>query len=293
MEKPTFNHKRIPSFLFAALLGLALIFTGCSDDEETSEIYAYLSAENTSLDFDVAGGGQQYEFYSNLPQWELYVDYYTEVENWVDVFEKRGSGDGRFTVTVEANTDKAFQRQAQVQVISGGKVYAAIDVTQKAAAPYIKLDMHGMDEIYAGNRGVTRTIKLDTNIPYQVQIPGDVDWIVPGATDGGNQELVIAPTDREGERQARVKFVMVGTGNETVNTEILVTQLGNETDIKYAAETTIADVLSTTATNTIIDRNIFVEGYVISDYRTCNFEDNVMILQQGDKALWIEFADEK
>ncbi|MCC8019142.1 MAG: DUF5689 domain-containing protein [Rikenellaceae bacterium] len=281
---------RLKTALRALAFCAAALLAGCSDDDESLGIYAYLDAESTALEFDVVGGEQEYLFYSNLPEWQIYVDYYTERDTWVDVFESKGKGDGRFTVAVEPNSEQAFERQAQVQIVSGGQVYATVDVSQKAASPYIRLDMHGMDEIYAGNRGATRVIKLDTNVPFTVQ--ADEEWISAGENDGTNQELIIAPNSADGERQARVKFVMVGTGNETVNTEILVTQTGNEMDIDFATASTVADVLAAFSPGSIINSNIYVDAYVISDYSTCNFEDNVMIVQEGDKGLWIEFADE-
>ena len=98
-------------FAFAMVLGAALGFVACTDQEEPAKVNPEISLSEQAVNFTSAEGSKTVSVTSNS-QWEVKVD---ESADWVSVTPSSGNNNGTITVHVAANDSGAF-RSTDVKV---------------------------------------------------------------------------------------------------------------------------------------------------------------------------------
>lgn len=270
------------------LMGI-FVMASCKDDDADGAAYVRISDDFKELSYDPQGGQQGYEMYTNLKNWTLETVYQTQSEGWVDVFDTQGSGDGRFVVTVNPNTTHPFERRAEVHVVSGGVIYETIKIRQAGVSPYLEVDLGGLTAVSVTNKSTTTVVNLKTNVLWEVDIPAEAkEWLSLGESTATSQTFAFTANPNDGNREALVRFYMVGTGNETVNATVQIIQRGMSSDPEKAQLMTIKSFVETVSG---IAPNVKVEGVVVSDPASENFPANACFIQdESGRGMYLEFT---
>lgn len=218
-----------------------------------------------------------FNFHSDYPTWNVEVEYLFDKElDWITVWPKNGTDDGRFYIRVATNSDTPYVREAIVYVKSGGNTLDSFKVRQEAVAPKLSLGMEGLTRLTFSNQPSEKTAILNTNVIWNAEIIAnsdpDNDWLEFGEFTKTTQNFSVKENKGSGERTATVRFKMAGGAGE-IFTDLNIKQRDASTSPQFATLKTISQILAETGpTGGEIAGNVYIEGYVISDLSTRNFD---------------------
>ena len=274
---------------------LMLLFAGSCQEQEQSvgtsvKLYQEVDGQQVELtEFDTAITGGFYEFllYSDIGEWELKPTF-EEDNEWCQAWPSSGKNDARFGIKVFENKT-AYPRTCEMNVISRGQVMATITFNQTANVPTMDFAYAYPDNTKIVNEfGETFKIRIASNVEWKAEVTQNSGWLSLGNKKDDYQELVVLANETDDERISSVKFRAIGTDLE----HILYIQQGTSADFKAAQKWTIQDVLLATDGLGAITENVYVEGYVISDPTSGNFDStHMIIMDQSNCGMCIEFED--
>ena len=178
-----------------------------------------------------------------------------------------------------------------MNVVSRGQVVATITFNQTANLPYMDFSYDYPDDTKIVNEfGEKVRIRIDSNVEWKAELTYDTGWLHLGEKTSEYQELIIDGNDMDESRVASVKFRAIGTEID----HLLYISQGTSAEFESATKWTIQNVLSTLEDGEGgISDNIYVEGYVISDYTSGNFNARQMvIMDESNAGMCVEFEDE-
>lgn len=261
------------------LVSLMFGFEACKTDPVSNSYVklGYLDEESDEISIPVTGQEKPlwFNLYSDHSAWTVEVDYLYDADlNWITVWPNKGSGDGRFGITVNENKDTPYLREANVNIISNGTVIRTVNVKQEAVAPRLKLGMEGLTRLTFSSKAAEKTAILNTNTLWRAEITSmsEEGWL--SLTDFSEQAQSISVTANTGtaERTAVIRFTMVG-GTGELFVDLDIKQRDSSTDAEFATLTTIEDILNQLGPGGgEITENVYIDGYVTSDLSTRNFD---------------------
>ena len=274
----------------------ALLLGSCQQSEATdgTDIRLYQLVEGVETDLteiESALGGQLFEFvlYSNIGEWELKPTY-EEDNEWCKCWPSQGKNDARISIKVFEN-QTAYPRTCEMNVVSKGKVVATITFNQGANQPTMSLAYNYPDNTKITNEfGESFKVRVNSNIEWKAELTYNNGWLHLGEKTSEYQELIVDANTENVERITSVKFRAIGTDIE----QLLYISQGTPADFEAAMKCTIGDVLGMlTDGEGGIPNNVYVEGYVISDYTSGNFGPKQMIVMDESRCgMSVEFEDE-
>ena len=277
-------------------LVLALAASSCQQPEPTVgsdvEIFQIVDGEQVALgEIDAALGGQKYEFvlFSNIGEWQLKPTY-EEDNEWCKAWPSEGKNDARIAIKVFEN-DTAYPRTCEMNVVSRGKVMATITFNQVANQPSMELAYAYPDDTKIVNEfGESFKVRIDSNIEWKAEVTYNSGWLALGEKGSDYQELVVTENPTTEERISSVKFRAIGTDIE----HMLYIRQGTAEDFNAASKYTIAQTLMLLDEGVgVVSDNIYVQGYVVSDYTSGNFgAKHMVVMDESNSGILVEFEDE-
>ena len=277
-----------------AHLALIVAFSSCEQQTETIgnsiQLYQVVDGEQVAVEeYDSSILGAMYEFllYSDIGEWELKTTF-EEDNEWCQAWPSKGKNDARFAIKVFENKT-AYPRTCEMNIVSRGQVVATLTFKQTANLPTMDFAYKYPDNTKIVNEfGETFKIRVAANVEWKAEVTRNSGWLGLGEKNGDYQELIALPNDTNGSRISSVRFRAIGTDLE----HILYISQGTSEDFDAAEKWTISDVLSATGGQGAISENVYIEGYVISDPTSGNFDSTQMIvMDQSQRGLCIEFED--
>lgn len=267
--------------------------TACSDDDTDTQPVLQIVGDLYQIDYDEAGGTQEFAMYSTYGHWTLATTYAEDAE-WLTAWPAEGNGDARFAVKVDKNK-RAASRQATLNVVVDGTSVATITFNQTGAEPALSVNVKESGRTVSV-KGETFTIGIEANLGWVAELddPADASWVTVGDYTDVSQTFVCAANEGAAAREARVTVKAYGT---SLARSFTIHQADRSSAFELAEKTTIADLLALGEGK--ITRNVYVEGSVISDRTTRNYPlayskertDNTMFVEDATGGLWIEFDD--
>ncbi|MBQ9138509.1 MAG: BACON domain-containing protein [Alistipes sp.] len=285
----------IDRVLYGVVLCLALMLASCQQAEPSYgtsvKICQLVDGQEVEVtEFETSLNGQMYEFllYSDIGEWQLKPTF-EEDNEWCQTWPSEGKNDARFSLKVFENKT-AYPRTCEMNVVARGQVMATITFNQTANLPIMEFAYSYPDDVkIVSEAGERFKVRINSNIEWKAVVTQNSGWLTLGEKVDNYQEFVVAPNDTDEERISSVTFRALGTDIE----HILYVQQGTSADFDAASKSTIADVLMQLeeGVGTIRD-NIYVQGYVISDPASGNFDDmQMVVMDDSQKAICVEFED--
>ncbi len=300
---------RFRVFLAMFLAVATLSFVSCQVDElekiPSPELGAYIEGDtnNTNiLSVEYTGGISEFGVYASQP----YIAKVVKGADWVRIGDERSdasysqlalNGDGKIFAAVDRNdgirrmayiTLEAENRIDTVFVKQTGRKSSTLEVSKRAIlADYLG----GQLSTLLKSSVEFEDLKIDI---YSKDIFDKVDWISNITCINNTLKFDVEPNpDPNAMRKATIRFSYTDDWNETIMTDILVTQ---------DKEVSIADdVLSFAEMRQKGERDITedlcIEGYIISDSQSGNAAPNAPITTQRidytgtQRVVYIESLD--
>lgn len=268
----------------ALLLGLS-----CTDNKETLGDSVVIENDAYVLDDTSAGGIHTFVMYSNIGPWKLEPTYEEDWE-WITAFPKEGKNDARFKVLVQQNDD-AYPRTCELNIVnSKGVVMSKLTFNQKGANPKMQL-LYKKPVKICSALGEQFKIKVDANIDWQVIIPEECrEWLSSVEHTREYEIFQVLPNESDTERIAPLRFFAEGP---SISQDLSINQAKHSDSFETAEKISIKDLreMLGNAAGTV-SANVYIEGYVVSDYASGNFPEACMYLQdESDAGIMIKFDD--
>lgn len=283
---------KIKGFLTILLSATTLLFVSCQIDEAdyvpSPELGAYIEGDtnNTNtISVEYTGGIKEFGVYASQP----YTAKVAKGADWVRIGESKAdashsglslNGDGTIFTMVDRNdgvrrmaliTLEAENRIDTVFIKQKGRKSSTLEVSKRA--------------MLAGYQGGQLSTLLKSSIEFdELQIDifdkdifDKVDWISNITCVNNTLKFDVEPNpNAKSMRKATIRFSYTDDWNETIMTDILVTQ---------DKEISIADDIVSFAEmrqkgERDITEDICIEGYIISDSQSGNAAPNVPITTQ-------------
>ena len=277
-------------------LVLALAASSCQQTEPTFgkdvEIFQIVDGQQVALEeIDATLGGARYEFvlHSNIGEWQLKPTY-EEDNEWCKAWPSEGKDDALISIKVFEN-QTAYPRTCEMNVVARGQVMATITFNQVANQPSMELAYAYPDDTKIVNEfGEKFKIRIDSNIEWKAEVTYNSGWLALGEKGSDYQELVVTENPTAEERISSVKFRAIGTDIE----HMLYIRQGTAEDFNAASKYTIAQTLMLLDEGVgVVSDNIYVQGYVISDYTSGNFgAKHMVVMDESNSGILVEFEDE-
>lgn len=277
-------------------LVLALAASSCQQTEPTFgkdvEIFQIVDGQQVALEeIDATLGGARYEFvlHSNIGEWQLKPTY-EEDNEWCKAWPSEGKDDALISIKVFEN-QTAYPRTCEMNVVARGQVMATITFNQVANQPSMELSYAYPDDTKIVNEfGEKFKIRIDSNIEWKAEVTYNSGWLALGEKGSDYQELVVTENPTAEERISSVKFRAIGTDIE----HMLYIRQGTAEDFNAASKYTIAQTLMLLDEGVgVVSDNIYVQGYVISDYTSGNFgAKHMVVMDESNSGILVEFEDE-
>ena len=274
---------------------VALLMGACQQPEESVgtdiKIYQVVNGEEVELqELDSNLGGQMYDFilYSNIGEWELKPTF-EEDNEWCQAWPSSGKNDARFAIKVFKN-ETAYPRTCEMNIVARGQIMGTITFNQGANQPYMEFAYAYPEDTKVVNEfGESVKVRVNTNVEWKAELTYDTGWLRLGEKTSEYQELIVDENEANDERVASVKFRAIGTDIE----HLLYISQGTAADFEAATKWDIASVLDYLEEGVGgMSDNVYVEGYVISDYTSGNFDSKQMvIMDESNRGLIVEFED--
>lgn len=277
-------------------LVLALAASSCQQTEPTFgkdvEIFQIVDGQQVALEeIDATLGGARYEFvlHSNIGEWQLKPTY-EEDNEWCKAWPSEGKDDALISIKVFEN-QTAYPRTCEMNVVARGQVMATITFNQVANQPSMELAYAYPDDTKIVNEfGESFKVRIDSNIEWKAEVTYNSGWLALGEKGSDYQELVVTENPTAEERISSVKFRAIGTDIE----HMLYIRQGTAEDFNAASKYTIAQTLMLLDEGVgVVSDNIYVQGYVISDYTSGNFgAKHMVVMDESNSGILVEFEDE-
>ncbi len=283
-------------FLMKFMLLAAILTVSCNREDGIREPFLYLGSEigDGNLSYDCKGTvyngstrlklneayaetGQcpRISLYSNLENWTI-VPQHEEALDWIFVWPDSGSGCGRFWITVDAN-DFAESRAAVFNVMQDGKIMDSFTIGQTGSEPYLGLDMGGVSKFNMAAETGSMDIQLKTNTLWKVRKADEsADWLSFSDITDNSLRVNVTRNDDDLSRSCEVVVSRADDAAGPLSVSFTIAQIGGKDAFSKAAAVSIAELLEMTGAQGIIDRNVYVEGTVISEVSKYNFEEHYL-----------------
>ena len=279
----------------AFLLLAASVSVSCRKDN-ASEPFLYLGNEmlesvlnydckgtvykgNTRLKLNEAyaetGQCPRISLYSNLDNWEI-VPQYEDARDWIYVWPDKGSGCGRFWVSVDAN-DFAEGRSAVFNVMQNGRVMECFTICQTGAEPYLGLDMGGVARFNVAAEPGWLDVRLKTNTLWKIDMLDDsIDWVSFSDITDNSLRVNVAGNDDDNPRSCEIVISRADDAAEPLSVSFCISQIGGRDAFSKASPVSVSELLGSVAPGGVIDRNVYVEGVVTSEFSRYNLEEHYL-----------------
>ena len=282
-------------------VSVVLLFVACQQPEESTigtniQLYQVVDGQEVAIqEYDSKLEGEMYDFviYSNIGEWELKPTF-EEDNEWCKSWPSEGKNDARVAIKVFENKT-AYPRTCEMNVVSRGQVVATIVFNQTANQPHMEFSYAYPDDTKIVNEfGESVKVRINSNVEWKAELTYDIDWLRLGEKTSEYQELIISPNEGDEDepavsRVASVNFRALGTDIEH---RLYISQ-GTAEEFEAATKWTIKEVMDYLEGEAggIAD-NVYVEGYVISDYTSGNFDSRQMfIMDESNAGMCVEFED--
>ena len=176
------------------LLAMSMAFGLAScDKDKNEEYYSYFAGKNSTLESlevdnkgmigDTFSRQMTYDFYTNAGEWVIEYDYskcYFPNNSWMDSWPKEGSGEGRFTITIDPNDKEGEPRSAKINIVTKtGKVLKTIDVVQ-AASTSVMLRLTATFQSVINMEATDtadRRVGILANVFWDAYVVDEPDWV--------------------------------------------------------------------------------------------------------------------
>ena len=280
------------TFLTASLLVASLFFVGCEIDEAdyvpSPELGAYIEGDtNNTNTKEVAYDATLIEIgvYASQP----YVAKVSKGEDWVRIGQSKDdtshnilslAGDGKIFAAVDRNN--GIRRMALITLEAENRIDTVFIKQKGRKASTLEVSKRSMLADYQG--GQLSTL-LKSSIEFdelQIDVYGKdifdkVDWISNITCVNNTLKFDVDPNpDANHLRKATIRFSYTDDWNETIMTEILVTQ-DKEVSI---TENVLSFAEMRQKGERDITEDVCIEGYIISDLQSGNAAPNSPITTQ-------------
>lgn len=293
-----------------AVLSQLVFLSSCKDDETVGAPYLKLSNRVVNSAAEVITPSDMgfqlvpnvkdetsslitYDIRSNS-DWRIDLEWELDTESdWLMPYPIQGSGDGKLRFCAKAN-DGLHSRSALAKMLysDGTETGVSFTITQNANTPYLTVTIGSKEATRVSNGRPAGEYKLQvaTNIDFVCSLGGG-DWFGT-REEPGNIFYVMFDELSEGIelREGYLTFKGIAPHGDIEKTLKIVQSAQSFGDAELV---TIEELLSgLPAGGGIVDKNIYIEGYVVSDKSGKNIPDNVMVVQDGSKrGIVFEYDD--
>lgn len=279
---------KIINKIYLALTVLAL----CSCTDEVREVpFFRVEPQNATATFEMGHQrtsltdrtGLKVFVYSNQ-SWSVRAEVEDgQDDSWFSIYPKCGNDDGRFYIDVE-ELDNPYPRTFRLifEDPEGNELFSS-EFVQKGTDPYIKPDSQVLSY---GSQGGSLNVNISSNVLWDTEIlpsegSSDVSWCTVTETTGESLSIMAAPNESDEKRTAILRIFM--TGRDEVFTDIPVTQL----PVYSIRNATLIDISEAVKLSGIIEDNLKIQGYVISDMSTDNYANKTDLFVQDESGAGI------
>lgn len=160
-----------------------------------------LTVTSSRIEMGSEGGTAHVEVKANVA-FEYTID--EKAATWLTPIQSRALTTTRLQFNVAPN-ESSEKREGKI-VIHSGNLSETVTVYQEGEASQLTLTQ---DEYTVGNEGETITVELRSNVPYQMRMVDDVDWISEVTTRSLStytRRFRIEPNESYDYRTARIAF---------------------------------------------------------------------------------------
>lgn len=274
-------------YLFS--LGLmAICLAGCEKEtKQNEEPFFSLAPQNESGTFEMGPQatsltdltGLKVFIYSNQ-SWNIATEFEDEIEDnsWISIYPSSGNDDGRFYINVTELTCPYPRKCRFVFTNDEGEELYSANFVQNGTEAYLTPDS-GL--LSFGSEGGELMVSISTNILWEAEVipekeGDDVSWCTLTESTEITQKVKATKNTGDFKRSAVVRFSMIG--KESVFADVAVTQLP-EYKISNATLINISEALKLSG---VVEDNYKIQGYVISDMSTDNYEQKNDLFLQDD-----------
>lgn len=282
--------------LYTAILAICL--ASCTKPEAPEAPYFNIVPKNSDSTFVMGpkstslleGNGLKVFIYSNQ-EWNLSIlsESGQGEEQWVSIYPTEGKGCGRFYFNV-SELSVPYPRKCTLFVKNskGEKLFSTL-FTQQGITP--KLTVDNMMLSY-GSAGGELTVNVTTNINWGVKIlpvnlGEDVSWCSVGKKGDSSQGIICTPNGTDNKRSAIARFYMV-EDEAALFVDVAISQL----PVYSITNAELKTISEATKLSGLIEENIKIQGFVISDKNTLNIANNAeMFIQDGSgRGIIVKFS---
>lgn len=213
--------------------------------------------------------------YSNLDEWEI-VPQYEDARDWIFVWPDKGSGCGRFWISVDAN-DLAEDRSAVFNVMQNGRILECFTICQTGAEPYLELDMGGVSRFNVAAEPGYLDVRIKTNTLWRIDTADDsIGWVSFSDITDGSLRVNVAENDDDNPRSCEIVISRADDTADPLSVSFCISQIGGRDAFSKASPVSVNELLSTVAPGSTIDRNVYLEGVVTSEFSKYNLEEHYL-----------------
>lgn len=271
----------------AAMLVIGL-FTSCKKDTTQPGEDVVILDDLYEISYTQEGGVQKFVMYSNIGEWKLLPTYEEDWE-WVRAWPKEGKDNAIFTVAIQENTS-AYPRTCDLNIVCGDKIMSKITFNQDGCDPVMDVKFTAASKVVSA-LGEDFKIKVNANIDWRVIIPEPDSWLRLAEHTDEYQIFTADPNLSDTPREMTVSFVVDGT---SIQKPLKIHQAEHSMAFDTATKITIAELKEMMATKTgLIEDNVYIEGYVVSDCLSQNFgPTQMMVMDETNTGVLLDFDDE-
>lgn len=273
-------------------MACALCLGSCYENapEPLANMEIVTESGSGDLIFTPAGGETKVSIYSNVG-WTIELDFEEDQEEWCSVYPTQGFQDGRVFLTAEELT-LPYGRSCRFIVRDRNREeITSFEVIQNGIPAFLTCDP---DLISSSSHGGSFSVSVSSNVEWAVSIHPknageDISWVELGDITDATQALAIQENDTGVKRFATLRFTRTDDESLYFDTEIVQLPVFSITNADLL---TINELLSQYSDG-VIEDNVKVEGFVISDKETHNMPDSLLYIQDaGGLGMVIMFQTE-
>lgn len=209
---------------------------------------------------------------------------FTEDADWIEVDRCSFNGDSEITVNLLAN--EGFRRMARLVIeLEGTEVNDTVVIRQEGVKAYLECNAPYM--AVSGAEDADIEFDLTTNLPCTElecsveYVSGSEGWVdAPQMSDYSLTKAFLntssAVNGSEGVRKAKILLSHIDGWGEKLTCELYITQSGSDGGFGEVITFEQARALGTLE-GTVVNKDLIINGIVVSDCRSRNMEENVNI----------------
>ena len=271
------------------LLFLVTLFTSCKDEEFQSDPWLQMTPETGSFTIENERSQVRITINSNC-KWTLQLEFDEPETPWATLYPNKGEDDGRFYLYLNP-LNLPYQRTCYVVVSDiSGKEIDRFAFTQTGTPAYITID--NSMPISSSSDGGQYSIPVSANVNWvatvvPANVGESVSWVRLTSATPTAQTIAIDANGGDVKRFAILRFSQIE--DPTLFRDLEIVQLPVYS-IDNAELITIKELLRDYSG--VIEDNIKVEGFVISNKSTANIpEDELYIQDASGQGLVILFSN--